>query len=133
MGQIVDKVSWTPVRDRKVLFARSRGQELFYCMGGKREKGETDLEALVREVKEEGDVMIIASSAKLTHTFEGPCHGYSADTVLKMACYEAAYLGNLTPSSEVEELAWFTFADMHRTTELGQTILRWFKDQDLID
>jgi 8-oxo-dGTP pyrophosphatase MutT (NUDIX family) len=132
-NQVVSKVAWTPVRIRSVLFARSRNQSLFYCAGGKPEEGETDQVALVREVVEECGVSLVQSTIRHLHTFEGPCHGYPLGTKLRMACYEADWSGLLVASDEVEELVWFTTADLHRTTELGQDILRWFKQQNLID
>lgn len=136
---IVDKLAWTPVRGRKVLFARSKKEPvLFYCVGGKRDAKpdgtmETDEEALMREVKEEASVELVPKSITLVKTFSGPCHGYPDGTILRMACYEAQHEGELTPSSEVEELVWFTSADMRRTTEMGQDILRWFKENNFID
>lgn len=133
----VDKIAWTPVRDRKILFARSHGQELFYCAGGKREQKpdgtmETDLEALIREVREETKVTLIAATIRHRYTFEGPCHGYVAGTVLRMACYESGYSGSVRPQNEIAQLAWFTTADKHRTTKMGQDILDWHAAQNLI-
>ncbi len=130
---IVKKVAWMPVQERRVLFARSRGQKLFYCVGGKPEGHETNLEALVRECEEEVGVSLVPESIEHLHTFIGPCHGYPEGTELHMACYDAEYLGHLKPLAEVEELAWFTTADIPRTTPMGKTILDWFKERDLID
>lgn len=135
----VDKLAWTPIRDRKVLFARSKKEPVFfYCTGGKRDKKpdgsmETDLEALLREVREETGVLLIYNTIRHLHTFEGPCHGYPEGTVLRMTCYIAECDGEPEPTSEIAELAWFTTADLHRTTEMGQQILRWLHEQGLID
>ncbi len=129
---IIEKVALTLVRDQALLFARSKGQTLFYTLGGKIDEGETQAEALMRESDEEGDIQLLFNTIEHLHTFEGPCHGYVEGTVLKMYCYDADYIGMLTPRNEVEELAWFTTADMHRTTPMGQEILRWFNRQGLI-
>lgn len=127
---MIDKIAWMPVRDRKVLFARSKGQTLFYCAGGKREKGESDPEALIREVREEVAVELDVDTIEHIHTFIGPSH---TGGQMSMACYEAAHIGELTPSNEVEEIAWFTTTDKHRTTPMGCMILDWYKEQNLID
>lgn len=133
MAIMLDKLAWTPIKDRAVLFARSRDQELFYTVGGKRELDEDDIAALVREAGEETGVFLLPGSITHLFTFEGPGHGKAEGMTMKMICYTADYRGRLAPHNEVVELAWFTTADMHRTTDLGRTILQWFKDKDLID
>ncbi len=130
---IIDKLAWTPIKDRKILFARSRGKDVFYCAGGKREAGETDEQAVIREVEEELGVALVPETISHIHTFEGPAHGFGPDTLLKMACYSAEHTGTLTPSHEIEEFAWLTSTDTGRTSEMGQSILRWFHEQGLID
>ena len=46
---LVDALAWVCVRDGRVLKVRSRGKDVFYLPGGKREPGESDAAALVRE------------------------------------------------------------------------------------
>lgn len=133
-GGVIRKVALTLVRERKVIFARSKSQSnLFYTLGGKLEEGETPEDALVRESREEADIELIPGTIRPFHTFVGPCHGYVEGTKLEMLCFDAEYLGFPTPSNEIAELDWFTSADEHRTTPMGAMILRWFKQQDLID
>lgn len=132
MKKIIDKLSWIPVRDRKILFARSHGQELFYCPGGKREKGETDEQALLREIFEETGVRLDPSTIRHWHTFIGPSV-VAPDIDVKLICFDA--VGDREPmaSSEIAELDWFTSADGHRTTPMGREILAWFAERNLID
>ena len=59
----IDKIAWIRLEDGKVLSTRSRGKDVYYFPGGKREPGETDLEAQVREIREEFDVAIAPGSA----------------------------------------------------------------------
>lgn len=59
---IVDVVAWICIRDRQVLCARTTGKDAFYFPGGKREKGESDWEALRREVQEELNVSLNAET-----------------------------------------------------------------------
>lgn len=49
----IDKVAWILVEDGRVLSTRSRGKDVWYLPGGKREPGESDLETLRREIGEE--------------------------------------------------------------------------------
>jgi hypothetical protein len=50
-----------------------------------------------------------------------------------MTCYTADYEGELMPSSEIAELMWLSSADTVHTTEMGNSILTWLREQDLID
>jgi 8-oxo-dGTP diphosphatase len=130
---IIDKLAWIEIRDRKVLFARTRGQELSYTPGGKREEGEDDLQALTRELQEELGVEIVPESAQHLHTFIGPAHGKPEGAMMQMTCYTAMCKGEPCASSEIEELVWLSSEDGHKTTDMGRTILTWLKTESLID
>jgi NADH pyrophosphatase NudC (nudix superfamily) len=122
-----------PVRGRKVLFARSkREKEVFYCVGGKIEPGETQEEALIREVKEETGVALDPASVKHLKTFVGPSH---TGGNMEMIVFTAQPLQGQEPvaSSEIAELAYFSTADKHRTTPMGEILLDYFKEQNQID
>ena len=45
-ASFIDKLALVLVRERKQLVARSKGKTAFFTPGGKREKGETDEEAV---------------------------------------------------------------------------------------
>jgi len=128
----IDKVAWLPLKDRKVLFARSHGQALFYCVGGKRDGNETDEETLAREILEEVDVVIALPTVRHLHTFVGSAHN-DPTRELRMACYAAEGDGEPKASSEIAELKWLSSADAPRTTETGRAVLLWLKERDLID
>jgi 8-oxo-dGTP diphosphatase len=121
--EVIDKLAWVHIRDRRVMYARSKGKELFFNPGGKREGNETDEEALAREVKEEFGVDLISGTERLYETFEAPAHGKPEGTFVRSACYFAQCIGEPSPSTEIEEIAWFTSADRARTTLMGQKIL----------
>ena len=46
------------IRDRKLLLAYSKNKRCFYLPGGKVDNGETAIQALCREIKEELDVSL---------------------------------------------------------------------------
>jgi 8-oxo-dGTP pyrophosphatase MutT (NUDIX family) len=102
----IDKVAWLEVVDGRVLSTRSRGKDVYYLPGGKREPGESDVDTLVREIREELAVDIDPASARHAGTFTAQAHGHTAGVDVRMTCYAAAYRGALTASSEIEELAW---------------------------
>lgn len=43
------------------------------------------------------------------------------------------YTGTLAPASEIEELQWFTSKNEDLTPIAGKLILRWLKEQGLIE
>lgn len=48
------KVVWLHISQRRLLCVRTRGLEIFYNVGGKLDHGESDRDALIREVKRRG-------------------------------------------------------------------------------
>ncbi|MEU5726618.1 NUDIX domain-containing protein [Micromonospora sp. NPDC047738] len=118
----IDKVAWIRIEDGRVLCARSRGKDVWYLPGGKREPGETDLETLAREIAEELGVAIVPESAVPVGTFTAQAHGRAVGTLVRMTCYAADYRGTLRPASEIEELAWLGYADRHRVSPANQLV-----------
>ncbi|WP_446220178.1 NUDIX hydrolase [Micromonospora sp. IBHARD004] len=118
----IDKVAWIRIEDGRILSTRSRGKDVWYLPGGKREAGETDLDTLGREIAEELGVAVLRESAVHVGTFSALAHGHAAGTLVRMTCYAADYRGELHPESEIEELAWLGYADRHRVSPVDQLI-----------
>ncbi|MFD2512564.1 NUDIX domain-containing protein [Pontibacter locisalis] len=57
--KLIDKLAWIEIRDGKILSTRSKGRTKYYIPGGKREAGETDFQALYREIQEELSINLI--------------------------------------------------------------------------
>ncbi|MEK6909452.1 MAG: NUDIX domain-containing protein, partial [Candidatus Aenigmatarchaeota archaeon] len=72
---IIDKLAWVRIEDRKILVTRSKGKDVWYIPGGKREQGESDQEALIREIREELSVDLILETIKYVGTFKAQAHG----------------------------------------------------------
>ncbi|MDT0266056.1 NUDIX domain-containing protein [Streptomyces sp. DSM 44915] len=122
MTALIDTVAWVHLEDAKILGARSKGKDVFYIPGGKRAPGESDLETLTREVREELTVEIDPATARHVGTYTAAAHGHPAGTLVRMACYTADYRGTLTASSEIEEIAWLALADRERTAPVDHAV-----------
>jgi 8-oxo-dGTP diphosphatase len=118
----IDKIAWIRLADGKILSTRSRGKDVYYLPGGKREPGESDVQTLVREIREELDVAIAPDSATYVGTFEAQAHGHATGVAVRMTCYAADYQGTPTASSGIAELAWLSYADRERVSPVDQII-----------
>ncbi|WP_090049774.1 NUDIX hydrolase [Lentzea fradiae] len=126
---MIDKVAWLYLKDGRVLGTRSAGNDTFYLPGGKREPGETDVETLVREIREELSVEIDASSARYAGTFEAQAHGKPPGVTLRMACYTASFEGEPVASAEIAEIAWLTSADADRVSDMARIVFAHLRER----
>jgi 8-oxo-dGTP pyrophosphatase MutT (NUDIX family) len=111
---VIDTVAWVHLKNGRILCARPRGKDIFYIPGGKREGAETDLQTLLREIAEELAVALLPETVRHVATYE-------ADQV-RMSCYTGDYQGTLTASGEIDELAWFCYADRSRVPPVDQLL-----------
>lgn len=129
----IDKLAFIYIKDKRVLETLSHGKDVWYIPGGKREAGESDTAALVREVREELAVELIVDTIAHYGTFEAEAHGKPAGTVVRMTCFVADFTGELRPTSEVEKLAYFSYADKPKTSPVDHLIFDDLKRKGLID
>jgi 8-oxo-dGTP diphosphatase len=118
-------VGWVHVRDGHLLTVRSTGKDRFFMPGGKVEPGETDAQALVREIREELGVLLDPSTVRPGFVAEAPGHGLGGRLV-RMHCMEADPLPGSpepAPSAEIAELAWITPADADLVPPAGRIVL----------
>ena len=129
----IDKLAFIYLQGNKILETRSRGKDTWYIPGGKRETGEDDVSALIREVREELSVELRPETIAYYGTFEAQAHGKPEGTIVRMTCYTAAFTGQLIPTSEVEEFAYFSYADRNKVSPVDQLIFDELKAKKLID
>lgn len=129
----IDKLAFIDIRDRKVLSTLSRGKDVWYIPGGKRENGETDAQALIREAKEELSVNLIPESLQLYGVFEAPAHGKPKGTMVRMTCYTGQYTGNMRATSEVGEFAYVGYDWKEKSSPVDKLIFDDLKKKGLIE
>lgn len=122
MPDVIDKVAWIRLEEGRVLSTRSRGKTVYYLPGGKREPGESDLDTLLREIAEELTVTVRLDTVAHLGTFEAQAHGHPDGVCVRMTCYTGDYQGTLVASSEIDEVAWLTYADRERVSPVDQVI-----------
>jgi 8-oxo-dGTP diphosphatase len=97
----IDKLAFIDLRNGKVLVTMSKGKDTWYIPGGKREAGETDANALIREMEEETTVKLVEQSLKKYGVFAAQAHGKPEGTMVRMTCYTGQFEGELSPSNEI--------------------------------
>ena len=130
--KLIDKIALLYIVDGKILSTRSKGKDAYYLPGGKREGNESDLDTLVREIKEELSVELLTETAKLYGIFEAQAHGKAEGILVKMTCYTAEFEGELRPASEIEEMKWLTTEDMDKISPVDQLIFADLKGKGLL-
>ena len=122
MGEVIDKIAWIHTKDGKVLSTLSRGKNVFYIPGGKREYNETDEQTLVREIKEELDVDIVLDTVEYLGVYEAQSDGAEEGVMVKMTSYIGDYVGELKASSEIERFEWLSMSDINKVSAVDKII-----------
>lgn len=130
--KIIDKLAWLEIKEMKILVARSKGKESFYIPGGKRETGESDQQALIREIDEELSVELKPETLEYYGTFSAQAHGHTEGITVQMTCYEGQYLGTLKPAAEIEEMAWLRYDEMDKTSHVDKIIFKNLRSKGLL-
>jgi 8-oxo-dGTP pyrophosphatase MutT (NUDIX family) len=104
-GKII-KAALALVKDNKVLMSKNFNVDKYYIPGGTIEENETDIEALIREVKEELSVDVVEETIKFIGIYEDVATN-QPDKIVQIRLYSADILGELKPDNEVEKLGWF--------------------------
>ena len=131
--KLIDKLAWIEIKDNSILLTKSYGKDTYYIPGGKRETGESDEQALSREIREELSVTIDTSTLKFMGIFEAQAHGQPEGVSVQMTCFSGAYFGDLTASSEIESIKWFSYSDKDQVGPVDKLIFDHLKQHNLLD
>lgn len=128
----IDKLAYIHLKDGKILSALTKGKDTWYVPGGKREEGESDYEALMREVEEELTVQLIPDTITYYETFEAQAHGKPEGTIVRMTCYQAEFTGELNAASEIEQIAFVDYAWKDQSSVVDGLIFDDLKSKGLL-
>ncbi|MGX1754278.1 NUDIX hydrolase [Sphingobacterium sp. NPDC055346] len=127
--KMIDKLAWIEIKNGKILSTKSYGKEKYYIPGGKREDGESDIQALTREISEELQVQLIPESIRYMGTFEAQADSHPEGILVKMTCYRAEYTGELKASAEIERMEWLNYSDLDSVSAVDKIIFKQLKEQ----
>lgn len=102
------KASGIIIVDRKVLVERSVGKEYFIHPGGKIEPGETPKQAVIRELKEELQIIVQEEDLVEFDRNSAPAANSPEVNVHMIVYLVKKWQGAIEPDNEVEEVRWLT-------------------------
>ncbi|QBI52259.1 NUDIX hydrolase [Streptomonospora litoralis] len=121
--RVVDALAWVHVSGRRLLCVRTHGRGLYYLPGGKREPGESDEAAVVREAREEVGVELRPATLRPFAVVDEAADGYPEGTRVRLACYTAEHTGEPAAAAEIAELAWLTGGERDRCAPAVRRVL----------
>ncbi|GAA2811561.1 NUDIX domain-containing protein [Saccharopolyspora taberi] len=130
MSEILRVVGLVHRVDGRALLVRARHHAAFYLAGGKIEPGETELEALRREVVEELGVDLLAGSERFVGRYVTDAYGQGEGVRVDLRCYSAELAGTPAPAAEIAEMAWMTCAEYLAQAETAPAVVELMKDLD---
>ena len=134
--QDIYKASGIIIQDRKVLVGRSAGKEFFVHPGGKLEPGETAMQAVIRELREEFQIEVQEQDLELFGKYSAPAANSPEVDVYMDVFMVKQWRGEITPDNEIDEMLWLT-SDLPKDIKVGsimehETIPK-LKAENLID
>ena len=90
----------------RLLVVKKKGTSSYILPGGKPEEGESDLQALAREIEEELGCQLNPATIAFLGCFSDTA-AEMANTRVTVRLYGAQLLGDPSPRSEIETLKWF--------------------------
>lgn len=132
MVDYIDKLAFIYLKGNKILVTLSKGKNVWYIPGGKRETGETDEQTLIREVQEELSVALKPDSIQKYGVFEAQAHGKAEGMVVRMTCYTAEFTGELQANNEIDQYDFFNFAQLEKTSDVDHLIFNDLASKGLL-
>lgn len=131
--KVIDKLAWIHLQDKKILSTRSKGKTKFYIPGGKREKGESDQAALIREIQEELTIDLIPNTIEFIGNFQAQADSHADGIQVLMQCYSADYQGTIEAAAEIAEVVWLSNSDRDKISPVDQLIFDYLAKENLLE
>ena len=129
----IDTLAWIHVLERKLLVVRSHGKKLFYLSGGERDPGESDQQALIREIWEQLSIELKIASILPASVFCAQTDAMTGGVDVSMICYCSEFDGRLQIAHEIAEIRWLDRTNRAQFSAVGRQVVDQLANQDLID
>jgi 8-oxo-dGTP diphosphatase len=132
----IHKAAGILIKDKKLLVEKSDNKDFFVAPGGSIEDGETPIEALIRELKEEFDINVLVDDLEEFGIFTANAAGQENKVVKMETFIVKKWDKEPTPHAEVREILWVT-SDLPKDIEVGSIfqheVIPRLKSENLID
>ena len=105
---IIKKIGLATINNNCLLVVRNENTTKFLMPGGRVEKGEKELDTLIREIKEELSCNMDISTVKYLGEFEDFAANDPGKKV-NIKLYLGNLNGNIEKNNEIEEIKWFDY------------------------
>lgn len=116
-------VAWIHRLGDKVLCVKSKGKNKYFIPGGKTESNESNENALKREIYEELSVNLNSESITHLFTVHDVAYGFE-NTMVKMHCYTANFVGEIEINAEIEESSWIGLGELSLCAPAAQIAIQ---------
>jgi len=116
------------VQNEKILLVRTKDQPQFCLPGGKIELGETEVAALIRELKEELSISIIPSTIKPLFTFVGKAY-MQEHLQVELNCFSAQWNGKIMPATEIFAAEYISLYDEQKIAPTLIALIQQYRNQ----
>ena len=124
------------LKERKLLLAYSKNKECFYLPGGKIDAGESPMQALCREIKEELNVPLDETELEYYTHITAPAYGERNGEIMEQDCFLLNKTVEPTASAEIGELKYFSLDEYLLQSNIAPgavKVLEILKEDNLID
>lgn len=131
----IKTIAYILIKNKKVLLVRARSKNAFYMPGGKPDPGETSIQALIREIREEIGLDLKEKSLTFFGIFEAQAYGKEKGVMVKIECYLGKHSQTPTALAEIEEVRFFSsdeYLAMPETAPAVRLIIKALKTKGYI-
>jgi 8-oxo-dGTP diphosphatase len=118
---VLQVVAYAVVQNKQLLMVRKRNTSKFMFPGGKLAHQESELEAVIREVREEINCEVDLPTVRFLGKFTTMAAN-EANTQLEASVYSGQLLGTPTACNEIEELYWLPLDTTVHTIALAPLV-----------
>jgi hypothetical protein len=127
--QIEDQLAWVHIIAGQILCYRTAGTEKYVIPYTKRVAGESDAEALLREMKRGFGIELLQPTLTFIGIFEARADAHAPGILTRMTCYMGNCKGKLQPSPPIEALVWLNYRNRDMVSEVDKLIFDFLKDR----
>jgi 8-oxo-dGTP pyrophosphatase MutT (NUDIX family) len=95
------------IKEGKLLLAFSGNKNAWYLPGGKIDSGETSLQAIQREIKEELNIQMNPDLLEFYCHITAPAYGENKNILMEQDCFIYDLTEEIVASNEIDEVGYF--------------------------